>query len=212
MQNEKKKLSPATIRSIIISSLVILFVIIISMIAFGVSPRSVTNENIDARKKVDADDAEYIAELPEPDVPVLLENMSFLTDLVGDKGATTALNLMSDSIVEYNGKPEDKKSYVGTALSSSLTKGVSFPFSTCDYILSVSNGKNYNIQIASENKWYYGMVIRPMPLSDKDTIKLFIVFNEPAGDYTYKRDSAIERLTRWAKSIHSGPLSIVTKD
>lgn len=209
MQHNNEKLSPATIKLIIISTIVIVIIAIVSIIASNsITRQSQNNSNDRHHDNYDS----LVDELPESTAPVLLQNLSFLTDIVGSNGATTALNIISDTILEYNGDPADGESYIGTALSNSLIKEVSFPYSTCNFILSVSNQKSYNVQIATESQWYYGLIIRPMPLNNANTAKLYIVFNEQASEATYTRDNAISSLTKWAKNIHSGPLTITTKD
>ena len=142
---------------------------------------------------------------------LLLENLSFMSEFVGNKDSSTAINFLNDAILYYlsNSTPGE---YTGSVPGRTIQKTVSFPYNVCSFILDLSNDTSYYTQIALVKDNYYGMLVSQYPVNTNSIDKFYIVFFQNANQGSYDRDNVITDLTNWAKNATPNAFTLTTKN
>lgn len=142
---------------------------------------------------------------------VLLGDLSFMSKFVGATGATPALNILSNAILDYIG-PAASGEYQGVVSGNTIVKTNSFPYSTLSFTIGITGGASYDVNIALVENRYFAMLISPYQPVAGTINQLTIVFLQTAIVSGYNRDEVISSLVNWAKSTVPGTISLSTED
>lgn len=142
---------------------------------------------------------------------ITFKNSSFVTDFIGSPATSPAnnsttsptaapvLQIIDTALTEFISTHASPDSLSASAPGSSVDKGISFPYDTLSFTLQLSNGENYNVDIALLKDAYFGVLVSP---SDSETPKFYLSYLRPASEAGYSESSAISDLKTWAASIY----------
>lgn len=98
--------------------------------------------------------------------------------------------------------------YEATVDTSSLIKGVSFPYTTLSTFFKISDGRYYLVNVATDKDQYCGVIVR-RTLPSYGQPYLYITIKDTSGqDY----NSVVEGLTDWAEAIYPEGVVVTTAE
>ena len=144
---------------------------------------------------------------------VTLQNLEFLDEFIGTTGASAAMNFLQDLILGDD-VSQQMQVYTASMPSSSLIKTVYFPYNLASFLLEVSDGRVYNVQVALENEAYFGLFVKRLVPEPTNSPNLYVVFLKQSNDSVvpYDRDYVINGLLKWAGTVDSRQPKVTTRD
>lgn len=190
-----------------------LLLILLGIIVGNIVARTTANDSqaVIESHTIDVEELDAIAMATQETPHVLLGDSSLISKFIGDEGTTTALNILSESILDYIG-PDAAGEYNASVAGNSIRESVLFPYSTLSFTVSVDDDAIYNVSIALAKDRYYAMLVAPYQLAGDYASPLTIVYLQNANVGNYNRDETISELVEWAKSITDRPITVTTED
>lgn len=166
-------------------------------------PENTANTEVDYEIIDESDDETYtIHDGSTPTIDFI--NSTFVVDFINNADASDiVLRQINNAIIESLGAGAGG-SYTAFAAGKNVSKKVSFPYNLLSFVLEVSNGKDYNVQIALQNRTYLALAVSPLPVDNGGYTYFYIVFMRSAEDAGYDRNTVISNLTRWVQNHNEG--------
>ncbi len=142
---------------------------------------------------------------------VSLKNLDFLSDFIGSTDASNKVHEIIQTEI-LSDATDQTKSNTASMLSSSLIESVYFPYDTCSFLLKTSEDKSYNVQIAIEKSSYFGMIVRRVVPENEGKASVYVIFLPGVNYSETERERIINSLTKWAKTIEPGELTLTTRN
>ena len=128
-------------------------------------------------------------------------NYSLIYGFIGDSDASALLlDIINKNLEEYLGG-NASQGYSSMAPGKDADKRIWFPYNMLSFMVEVSNGDAYYVQIALQDSTYLGMTFRKM--NSKDSVRFYIDYMRPASEANYDSNKVVADLTRWAQKVNT---------
>ncbi len=187
------KIDPTIIKIILIAIVLVASVIIIGLM-FG------DNETNNA---IDFSEMDYSELEDQPNIKY--DNLTYLRKMAGGTLPSDFYVVIPKIVfnnLDENNQPED---YSVKVDNSSLITSVYFPYNICNFVLSVSDGRKYQIGLASNEQNMGGLLVIPLD-SDDEGVILYLL-NASSSE---KNDSDVATIKEWAETIYDGEMTIIS--
>lgn len=158
------------------------------------------------------EDAGATDERTEGNSFVTLRNLDFLYEFMGStENANIVMNTVQNKILaDFGDSPQT--GVEAALMPASLIESIYFPFNVKSFLLEVSNGKYYNVQVAVEDEMYFGIFIKESTANGEKVADIYVVFSAGLAGFNDKREVAINKLVKWAGTLTTGGIMLSTID
>lgn len=127
---------------------------------------------------------------------------SLINDFVEDNDTSTILLDVINEVLEDHLGGDASQGFSSFVAGKDVDQRVWFPYDMLSFIVQVSNGDNFNVQIALQNWTYLGMTINQ--LGSQEPARFYIDYMRPANEANYDSTKVVSDLTRWAEKVNTG--------
>ena len=132
---------------------------------------------------------------------VSFENFEYLREMAGDLPIDFTEQLQALILSEYNqadwNESESGVTYTVKVDNSSLTTDVYFPWNICNFRISVSDGRKYEIHLATNGDRLGGFVVKT--ISAKQNEGKLLLFN--VDENSESCDTESQAINKWAENV-----------
>lgn len=128
-------------------------------------------------------------------------NYSLINDFVEDNDTSTILLDVINKVLEDHLGGGASQGFSSFVAGKDVEQRIWFPYDMLAFIVQVSNGDYFNVQIALQDWAYLGMTINQ--LDSQEPAKFYIDYMRPANEANYDSAKVISDLTRWAQKVNT---------